>query len=82
MSRLQFKGRAHSADVAAVLVVDGRRIALSKVGPGKVHFRVPQHLPEIAGRIELTVDGETRTWKVGLPHGAVPFDSGVETERI
>lgn len=82
MSLLSFSKQSHSADVLAFLVVNGRRIPLSKVGPGRIYFQVPEQLPEVSGRIELSVDGEIRSWDVKLPNGSVPFACGVETERV
>lgn len=82
MSTLPLAGSPHSADVSAVLLVDGRRIPLAKIAPGRVYLQRPETLPEGAAQIELKVDNTCRSWNVRLPHGAVPFDRSAETERV
>jgi len=72
----------HSANVTAVLVLDGERIPLSKIGPHRIYLVEPRDLPRCRGIIRTTIDGEQHEWNVELTSGAVPFDTAVEIASL
>ncbi|HLJ10590.1 MAG TPA: hypothetical protein VKU82_05345 [Planctomycetaceae bacterium] len=64
-----------SADVTLNLVVEGRWLPLTRIGPGYAVLRSPENIPPgTTAVIFLAVDGREHQWHVVLPHGSVPFD--------
>ncbi|MCY2962553.1 MAG: hypothetical protein NT069_02695 [Planctomycetota bacterium] len=64
-----------SAAVRLALVVDGREIPLSQVGPGFGVLREVEDLP--VGKnatLIVSVDGRESRWGVVLINGTVPFE--------
>ena len=60
----------YSPKVALALMVGGRELALSHVGPRDVTVREAcEPIPPSDAELLITVDDETESYKIFLPHG-------------
>jgi len=68
-----------SANVRFDLLVNGRLLALAKLGPGYAVLQTPDDVP--AGQdavLIMNVDGREHRWEVQLKNGIVPFGERFE----
>lgn len=73
---------AHSAKVSAALVVDGRRIPLSKISPELLFPAERVSLAPGIATVELHIDGKLQKWDVRILHHVVPFDDEVAIRPV
>jgi hypothetical protein len=59
----------HSADVTLRLILPGRTLELSQIGPREMVVREPVDLAPCFGEIVMTVDEREHRWPVRLHNG-------------
>ncbi|MBL8813987.1 MAG: hypothetical protein JNM43_27710 [Planctomycetaceae bacterium] len=67
----------YSANVTAVLVVDGQRLPLSKLSPTTLYLRQGAEFNPGPAVVELVIDQTTRFLNVDVLHPGVPFENEV-----
>ncbi len=73
---------AHSANVAATLIIGNQRIALSKVSPNRLYFRPGSNFEAGRGTVELEIDNKIRFLGVRVLAPVVPWDNEVAISQI
>jgi len=64
------QSRGYSPQVALTLLVGDRQLALSHVGPKDVTVRdACEPIPPTDAQLVITVDDESETYNIFLPHG-------------
>ncbi len=72
----------YSSTVELSISSGGRKVGLSKLGPGYVILREGTSFPSGDAQIVMSVDGDLRTWNVRVTNDAVPFDRRVDVIPI
>lgn len=64
------QSRRYSPNVSLGLLIEGRRLELSHVGPSNVTVRDScEPIPPTDAELVITVDDESETYNIYLPHG-------------
>lgn len=84
MTRPASQPFAHSATVAATLIVGEQRIPLAKVSPTAVVFARGSSFEFEPGpaTVELTIDGKIRNLNVRVVAPVVPFDDEAVIRQV
>jgi hypothetical protein len=67
----------YSANVTAALLIDGRRLELSKLSPNALYLKHGAEFPAGPAVVELVIDQNTRLMNVDVIHSGVPFENEV-----
>jgi len=82
MSDLTSSASQYSANVTAVLLVDGRRLPLSKLSPTTLYLRQGAEFNAGPAVVELVIDETTRLLNVDVLHAGVPFENEVLIRHV
>ncbi|RLS40160.1 MAG: hypothetical protein DWH78_04135 [Planctomycetota bacterium] len=73
---------AHSATVAATLIIGEQRIPLTKVSPNALYFASGHSFEPSLATVELEVDGKIRNLSIRVLHPVVPFVEEVAIRQV
>jgi hypothetical protein len=69
---------AHSAQVSMDLIVDGKSISITHMGPDYIRIDPTFDFPPCEACIHMQVDEDESQWKVRLPKGISKLSTRVE----
>ena len=72
----------YSANVSAVLVIDGQRLPLSKLSPTTLYLKQGAEFNAGPGIVELVVDHVTRLINVDVIYDGVPYENTVLIRQL
>lgn len=72
----------YSSTVNLTLRVDGRYIALAKIGPEYIVLGEQAEVRQGEATIIMDIDGDVKTWPVSIRHDSVPFDDVIAVKDL